>query len=122
VCHTRAGAKFTGGYGTKTGEADLLFLEGQLPTVDGVVDTDQSAAEQMERCLVNLRTALNAHNRTLDDVLKVTGYLTTPGQYESVNEVYRDAFDERLPARAVVGVSELLGGAAIQLEAVAAIE
>lgn len=76
----------------------------------------------MERCLVNLRTALNAHNRTLDDVLKVTGYLTTPGQYESVNEVYRDAFDERLPARAVVGVSELLGGAAIQLEAVAAIE
>ena len=109
----RAGAKFTGGEGTKTGESDLLFLEGQLPTVDGKVDTDNSAAEQMERCLVNLRAALDSHNRTLDDVLRVTVYLTNLGRYESVDEVYRDAFDERLPARAVVGVSELLGCAAI---------
>lgn len=118
----RAGTKFTGGYGKKTGESDLLFLEGQLPTVDGDVETDQSAAEQMERCLVNLRAALDTHDRTLDDVLKITVYLTDLSQYESVNNVYRGAFDEQLPARAVVGVSELLGGATVQLEAVAAIE
>ena len=64
----------------------------------------------MERCLANLRGTLEAHNRTLDDVLKIMVYLTDLGQYESANEVYREAFDEQLPARAVVGVSELLGG------------
>jgi len=118
----RAGAAFTGGYGTKTGSSDLLFLEGQLPTEDGVVDGDQPAAVQMDRALSNLETALEKQSRTLDDVLKVTVYLTDLEQYDAVNEVYREAFDEQLPARAVVGVSELLGGASVQLDAVAAIE
>lgn len=33
----RAGTKFTGGFGKKTGDSGLLFLEGQLPTTEGVV-------------------------------------------------------------------------------------
>lgn len=118
----RAGTAHIGGYGQKTGSSDLLFVEGQLPTTDGVVDGDRSAVEQMERCLSNLRTALGEHGRTLDDVLKVTVYLTDLDQYEAVNDAYRAAFDEQLPARAVVGVSELLGGASVQIDAVAAIE
>lgn len=118
----RAGTAFTGGYGTKAGSSDLLFLEGQLPTEDGVVDGDQPAAAQMNRALSNLETALEEQGRTLDDVLKMTVYLTDLEQYDAVNEVYREAFGEQLPARSVVGVSELLGGASVQLDAVAAIE
>ncbi|MGM0388846.1 MAG: RidA family protein [Natrinema limicola] len=118
----RAGTSFTGGYGTKTGSSDLLFLEGQLPTEDGTVPSAQSAAEQMQHALSNLETALEEQGRTLDDVLKVTVYLTDLEQYDAVNEVYREAFGEQLPARSVVGVSELLGGASVQLDAVAAIE
>jgi len=76
----------------------------------------------MQHALSNLETALEEQGRTLDDVLKVTVYLTDLEQYDAVNEVYRKAFDEQLPARAVVGVSELLGGASVQLDAVAAIE
>ncbi|WP_084776844.1 RidA family protein [Natronorubrum thiooxidans] len=118
----RAGTDFIGGYGQTTGSSDLLFIEGQLPTTDGVVDGDQPAPVQMERSLKNLQTALAQQGRTLDDVLKVTVYFTDLKHYDAVNEVYREAFDEQLPARTVVGVSELLGGASIQLDAVAAIE
>ncbi|MFD1589515.1 RidA family protein [Halorientalis brevis] len=118
----RAGTAHIGGYGQKTGSSDLIFVEGQLPTTDGVIDGDSSAAEQMQRCLSNLRTTLSEHGRTLDDVLKVTVYLTDLDQYEAVNDAYQAAFDEQLPARAVVGVSELLGGASVQVDAVAAIE
>lgn len=100
----------SGGYGKKVGESDVLFLEGQLPTVDGRVESDRSAADQMERCLTNIRAALARHDRTLDDALNITVRLTDLDQYEAVNDVYREAFDYRLPARAVVGVSELLGG------------
>jgi len=39
-----------------------------------------------------------------------------------VNDAYQSGFDEQLPARAVVGVSELLGGASVQIDVVAAIE
>ena len=118
----RAGTEMTGGYGTKSGASDLLFLEAQLPTTDGVVDAGQPPAAQMDRCLSNLRTALTEHGRTLDDVLKITVYLTDLDQYDEVNDVYRETFDEQFPARAVVGVSELLGGASVQLDAVVAIE
>ncbi|QFU84651.1 RidA family protein [Natronorubrum aibiense] len=118
----RDGPDYVGGYGQKTGSSDLLFLEGHLPTVDGTVDDRQSAPEQLERCLENLRETLEGYDRTLDDVLKVTVYLTDLQQYEAINDVYRDAFDEQVPARSVVGVSELLGGADVQLDAVVAVE
>jgi len=118
----RAGTGHIGAYGQRSERSDLLFVEGQLPTVDGVIEGEQPAAEQMKRCLSNLRTALAEQGRTLDDVLKVTVYLTDFDQYEAVNDAYQASFDERFPARSVVGVSELLGGASVQVDAVATIE
>lgn len=118
----RDGPEFVGGYGQKTGSSDLLFIEGQLPTVDGRVIGDAPADAQLRECLSNLEQVLAAHGRTLDALLKVTLYLTTLDDYDAVNAAYRDGFDCDLPPRTVVGVSELLGNAAVQLDAIAAIE
>lgn len=118
----RDGPGFVGGYGQQTGSSDVLFIEGQLPTVDGEVISDAPVDAQLRQCLSNLEQALAAHGRTLDDLLKVTLYLTTLDEYQSANEAYRDGFDSELPPRTVVGVSELLGNATVQLDAIAAIE
>jgi hypothetical protein len=45
------GLAFIGGYGKKIGSSGLPFLEGQLPTRDGVVDSTAPAADQMRQCL-----------------------------------------------------------------------
>ena len=42
--------------------------------------------------------------------------------YGAVNDTYEDWFGEPYPARTTVGVCELLGGAAVTVDAVVAIE
>lgn len=118
----RAGSKFVGGYGQKTGSSDLLFLEGQLPIADGEVLDGAPVESQLEQCVANLQNVLTDYRLTLEDVLKITVYLTDLDDYEAMEAAYSDAFEQPVPTRTVVGVSELLGGARVQLDAVAAIE
>lgn len=42
--------------------------------------------------------------------------------YESVNETYERYFEDTYPARTTIGACELLGGAAVTVDAVAALE
>ncbi|QSX00311.1 RidA family protein [Haloterrigena alkaliphila] len=118
----REGTAFTGAFGKKTGSSDLLFVEGQLPESDGRLRTDESPSRQLERCLTNLESELERRGRTTDDVLKLTLYFAEMDAYEAVDEIYRAYFDETRPARTTVGVCDLLGGAAVTVDAVVAIE
>ncbi|WP_049894339.1 RidA family protein [Salinarchaeum sp. Harcht-Bsk1] len=117
----RDGTAFVGAFGKTTGESDLCFVEGQLPEDgDGVVD--DPPAKQLERCLQNLDAQLDRHGRDPSDVLQLTLYLTDLDAYEEVNDAYEAYFDDTYPARTTVGVSELLGGAAVTVDAVVALE
>ncbi|QRV13524.1 RidA family protein [Haloterrigena salifodinae] len=118
----RDGTAFTGAFGTKTGSSDLLFVEGQLPESDGRLRADEPPSRQLERCLANLESELERRGRTADDVLKLTLYLAEMDAYEDVDETYQSYFDETHPARTTVGVCDLLGGAAVTVDAVVAIE
>lgn len=118
----RDGMKFIGGYGKKTGESDLLFIEGQLPEDDDRIAGSEPPAKQLELCLQNLEAQVERHGKGLSDVLQLTLYLAEMDAYEAVNEVYEQYFDETYPARTTVGVCELLGGAAVTVDAVVAIE
>lgn len=118
----RAGSEFVGGYGTKTGDSDLLFVEGQLPERDGDVASGEPPSRQLEICLERLRAELDRHGREPADVLQLTLYLTDLDAYERVDETYREFFDDAHPSRTTVGVSELLGGAAVTVDAVVAVE
>ncbi|WP_049997064.1 RidA family protein [Halococcus sediminicola] len=118
----RDGTEFIGGYGKKTGDSDLCFIEGQLPEHEGRVESNESPAQQLELALQNLETQLNQHGQGMDDVLQLTLYLADMDAYESVNETYGRYFEEPYPARTTVGACELLGGAAVTVDAVAALE
>lgn len=118
----RAGTEFIGGYGMKTGDSDLRFIEGQLPEHEGRVESDKSPAQQLELALQNLEAKLNQRGQGMDDVFQLTLYLTDMDAYESVNETYERYFEDTYPARTTVGACELLGGAAVTVDAVAALE
>ncbi|MFC4452017.1 RidA family protein [Halorussus aquaticus] len=118
----RDGTEFTGAFGQRTGDSDLLFVEGQLPERDGTVESEDSASKQLERCLENLESVLTQHGRTAENVLQVTLYLADMDAYEQVNETYEQYFEETYPARTTVGVCDLLGGAAVTVDAVVAVE
>ncbi|MGZ0748427.1 RidA family protein [Haloparvum sp. AD34] len=118
----RDGTEFIGGYGKKTGDSDLLFIEGQLPEKEDRIATDVSPVRQLELCIENLETQLEQHGKEMNDVLQLTLYLAEMDAYERVNDAYEQYFDETYPARTTVGVCELLGGAAVTVDAVIAIE
>lgn len=118
----RAGTEFIGGYGATTGDSDLRFIEGQLPEHEGRVESDKPPAQQLELALQNLETTLNQRGQEMDDVFQLTLYLTDMDAYESVNETYERYFEDTYPARTTVGACELLGGAAVTVNAVAALE
>lgn len=118
----RDGTEFIGGYGMKTGDSDLRFIEGQLPEHEGRVESDESPAQQLELALQNLEAKLNQRGQGMDDVLQLTLYLADMDAYESVNETYERYFQEPYPARTTIGACELLGGAAVTVNAVTALE
>lgn len=118
----RDGTDFIGGYGKKTGESDLLFIEGQLPEDGDRIASDEPPAHQLEICLKNLEAQVQRHGKDLSNILQLTLYLTEMDAYEQVNGVYEQYFDGTYPARTTVGVCELLGGAEVALNAVIAIE
>jgi len=98
----------------------LLFTAGQIHlTADGeLVEGDIQA--QTRQCLDNVRAVLRAGGADLDDLVKITGFVTDLGQFQGVNEPFADYFEGRTPpARSFVQVAALPLGAAIELEGVA---
>ncbi|GAB3030883.1 RidA family protein [Natronobiforma cellulositropha] len=118
----RDGAKYIGAFGRKTGDSDLLFVEGQLPESNGEVQNHASPAEQMSLCLDGLETELTEHGSALTDVLQVTLYVSDMDSYREMNDTYETYFPTESPARTTVGVCSLLEGASVTLDAVVAIE
>ena len=58
---------------------------------------------------------------SLDDLVKVTVYLTNLDDFQSVNQVMTAYFSEPYPARAAIGVAALPRGAAVEVEGVMAL-
>jgi 2-iminobutanoate/2-iminopropanoate deaminase len=87
------------------------------PNTGTLVGTN--AAAQAEQALRNVETILRAAGASLDQVLKVTLYLTDMDDFSAVNAVYARYFPTNFPARSCVEVSRLPLGALVEIEAMA---
>lgn len=81
--------------------------------------------EQAIQCLKNIKAILESIDVPLDDVVKMTIYVTDLADLDAINEVYRTFLPDSgiaravnyLPARTVVPVAALEMGALVQMEA-----
>ncbi len=99
--------------------AGLVFLSGQIPLDPEsmeLVSTD--VAEQTRQVFRNLAAVAEAAGGGLEDLVKLTVYLTDLGDFATVNEVMAEHVDEPYPARAAIGVSQLPRGAAVEIEGI----
>jgi 2-iminobutanoate/2-iminopropanoate deaminase len=96
-----------------------VFVSGQIP-----LDPKTKAfvpggvAEQTERCLLNVRAVLAEAGLIMDDVVKVTVFMTDLSQFDAMNAVYAKHFKAPFPARAAVQVSALPKGALVEIDAI----
>ncbi|RQG98985.1 Rid family detoxifying hydrolase [Natrarchaeobius oligotrophus] len=109
-----------GAYSQGTTDGDLVFTAGQIPaTTDGEILADAPIGEQTERALENVTAVLESEGVGLGDVLKVTVFLDDIDDFEAMNEVYADYFDDEPPARSALEVANLPKGVGIEIEAIA---
>jgi enamine deaminase RidA (YjgF/YER057c/UK114 family) len=85
---------------------------------DGVVVAGGMEAEA-RATFANIERVLAAAGATLQDVVKITTFVTDLGAYADYAKVRSEVFGDRLPASSTVQVAGLLVGAQIEIEAVA---
>ena len=79
-------------------------------------------ASQTRQTLENLRAVLEASDATLDDVIRVGVFLTTPDDFAAMNEVYAGFWGEGAPpARTTVSVG-LPGRMKVEIDAMAVLD
>ncbi len=104
----------------KTG--NLVFLSGQIPLVPEtmeVVDGDFEA--RARQVFTNLEAVATAAGGSLNDIVKITVFLTDLDNFATVNSVMESFFDAPYPARAAVGVSSLPKGVDVEADAILAL-
>ncbi|HEX8792626.1 MAG TPA: RidA family protein [Polyangiaceae bacterium] len=97
----------------------LCFVAGQFG-----IDKENRPIGDVERqtqlALDRLSQVLTEAGTSLDQLVRVTVYLKSLADFDAMNRAYRARFPKAPPARLTLGVSELLFGAAVELEAIAA--
>ena len=97
---------------------DHVFTAGQVASgPDGRI-VDGGIEEQTRQVLDNVERCLAAAGATLDDVVKVTAFLTDLGDFAAYNAVYAERFTAPYPARSTVGVA-LAPGLLVEIEVIA---
>ena len=94
-------------------------ISGQLPLDP---KTNQIVAggikEQTAQCLNNIKAIVESVEHDMDDAVKINIQLKNITDIDAVNEVYTTFFKGDLPARTVVGVSDIPMDALVQIDAV----
>ncbi|PSQ39307.1 reactive intermediate/imine deaminase [Halobacteriales archaeon SW_5_70_135] len=109
-----------GAYSQATATDGLVYTAGQVAiTPDGRHLDDRSVERQTRQVLDNLESVLGAADCSTRDVLKTTVFLGDIEDYDAVDDVYAEFFDDDPPARSAVAVADLPAGFDVEIEAVA---
>ena len=97
---------------------ETIYLAGQVPDdktgaiVGGDIET------QTRQTIANVETLLEAGGSSLADIVSVTAYLTDLDDLDGFNRVYAELLPDPKPARATVGVEELVVDARLELQVI----
>jgi reactive intermediate/imine deaminase len=118
IVSTRNAPAAIGTYSQAVRVGDTVYLSGQIALDPGSGQLVEGVDAQIHRVFGNLRAVADAAGGSLNDVVKLTVYLTDLAHFSRVNEVMAEYFSEPYPARAAIGVAALPRGALIEADAV----
>jgi 2-iminobutanoate/2-iminopropanoate deaminase len=120
---TENAAKPGGHYSQAVEHNGLIFVSGQLGVEAGDRVGDPlpgTVEEQVRICLKNIDEILKAAGSGINNVLKMTIYVTDGSLWPEVNRVYTEVLGDHKPARAIVPCKDLHYGFNVEIEAIAA--
>ena len=117
--HTESAPAAIGTYSQAVKAGHTVFISGQIPLDPTTMEVVTGNMETLIRQgFDNLSAVAQAASSSLDDVVKLTVFLTDLNQFALVNHVMADYFSLPYPARAVVEVAALPKGVPVEIDAI----
>jgi len=119
VINSQNAPKAIGPYSQAVNAGSFTFVSGQVAINPETGDLmNQSIEQQAEQVIKNLTAICDKANASLDNIVKLTIYITDMNDFSVVNEVMQRYFKEPYPARATVEVSALPLGVNVEMDAI----
>jgi endoribonuclease L-PSP, putative len=121
IIHTDAAPAAVGPYSQAvvTTGGRCVYLSGQIGLEPGTGElVSENFEGQVRQAFANMTAVIEAAGGTLDNIVKLTLFLTDLSKFGSVNAIMADLIPQPFPARSTVGVASLPKGAQFEVEAV----
>jgi reactive intermediate/imine deaminase len=121
IIHTDKAPQAIGTYSQAVKHQGLVFISGQIPLDPRSMEIVEGGIEaQIQRVFESLSAICTAAGGSLDDIVKLTIFLTDLGNFPQVNTIMGQYFSAPYPARAAVEVSALPKGVDVEMDAILA--
>ena len=99
----------------------MVFISGQIPLVPETMElVGDDLGEQTHQVFKNLQAVAEASGGDLNDIVKLTIYMTDLSAFSVINEIMASYFRKPYPARATIEVSSLPKSASVEIDAILA--
>ncbi len=107
-----------GAYSQAIRAGNTVYLSGQIGLDPQNMQLAEGIDAQIRRVFLNLQAVTAAAGGDLNDIVKLTVYLTDLSDFPRVNDIMADFFKQPYPARATIGVAALPRNALVEIDAV----
>lgn len=107
-----------GSYSQAVQAGNTVYLSGQIPLDPSTMQlVEGDIRKQVDQVFENIKQVVEAAQGSMDNVVKLTVYLTNLADVSAVNEAIAHYFKQPYPARTTIQVSALPKGSAVEIEA-----
>ncbi len=112
-----------GPYSQATQWGDVVFISGQVAFIPSTTELNNDTFEnEVNQVLDNLDAICKEAGGNLDNILKLSIFLTDLSNFDAVNNLMKQRFSEPFPARSTIEVSRLPKDVNIEMDAILSIE
>jgi len=119
IIQTDKAPKAIGPYSQAVEVNNTLYISGQLPMDPETMEMPATIGEQAEQVMRNIGAILKEAGYDYKDVVKSTIFLDDIKDFQKMNGVYGQYYQEEPPARSAYEVANLPKGAKIEIETIA---
>ena len=102
---------------------DVVFISGQIAFIPGSGELNNNTFEdEVSQVIDNLDAICKEAGGGLDNILKLSIFLTDLSNFDAVNNLMKERFSEPFPARSTIEVSRLPKDVNIEMDAILSIE
>ncbi len=119
IIATKAAPQAIGTYSQAVQTGQTVYVSGQIPLIPETMTLiDGDIAEQTRQVFRNLNAIAEAAGGTLKDYVKLNIFLTDLSNFQTINQVMEEFFQQPYPARAALGIAALPKGAEVEVDGV----